>query len=97
MTEMIQILTGQLQLWSGSDILIPMSMDRLWDMPGMAQGALTVLMQKCCFIFRLHDGVKQPIPLFITLDPTLRKTVRVFWFSFLYYDLSVQAAHCALF
>lgn len=78
MTEMTQNLTRQLQLWGGSDTLIPMSRDRLWVMPGMAQGALTVLTQKCYFIFRLHDGVNQPIPLFTTLDPTLRKTVRVF-------------------
>lgn len=97
MTEMTQILTRQLQFWSGSDIFIPMPRDRLWVMPGMAQGALTVLMQKCYFIFRLHDGVNQLSPLFITLDCILKKTVVVVWFSLLYYDLSVQVAHCALF
>lgn len=62
-------------------------------MPGMAQGALTVLMQKCCFI--LHSDVNQPVPLSITLSPILRKTVRVFCLSFLYSNLSVQVAHCA--
>lgn len=60
---------------------VPMPRDRLCCLEPHGQQPSTVHVQNCYFIFRLPDGMNQPIPFFIALDSILKKTLIVIWVS----------------